>query len=382
MANTRKRALYVITKSVWGGAQRYVFDMATNLPGQDFEPAVAAGGGGELIKRLQTAGIPVYNIRSFQKSVNPLKDLSAFFELYKIYNTFRPTIIHTNSSKAGGIAAVAAFLYRITSGNHVQCVFTVHGWAFLETWRPAWQRYLIRIASTLTCMLSDIVIVISRHDKEAAAQYNIAAESKVTLIPNGIRPASFLPRASAQRELFQNEFPLVLGVIAEWTENKGLAHLIDAMPAILKEFPGVKLCLLGWGDLISNLRFKISDLKLEKNIFLISKNPAAPYLKAFDIFVLPSLKEGLPYTLLEAGLAELPVVAARVGGVPDIIEHKKNGLLVEPSSASQLAEAITRLLYNKRLREKMGKNNKAIVYSKFSLTKMIGNTILCYTISH
>jgi glycosyltransferase involved in cell wall biosynthesis len=378
MSNPQKRVLYVITKSVWGGAQRYVFDLATHLPRDQFNVAVATGGAGQLTERLAEKHIQVFSITNFQKSINPFKDIVSFFELLSIYKKFKPDIIHTNSSKAGGIAGLAALLYQVISQKHVTRIFTVHGWAFLESWRPTWQQFIIRVASTLTVLLHTIVIVISERDRKAVSTYNVCPETKVTLIHNGVNEIPFLPRADAQQELFGMEHSLVIGTIAEWTKNKGLTHLITAMPQVRKKFPDIKLCLIGWGEMISDFRFQIANLKMENSIILLSKSPAAPYLKAFDIFILPSLKEGLPYTLLEAGLAGIPVIASDVGGVPDIIEDKKNGLLVTPASSKELADAIIMLCENTRLREEMGKRNKERITTNFSLSEMIQKTITVY----
>ena len=122
----------------------------------------------------------------------------------------------------------------------------------------------------------------------------------------------------------------------------------------------------------------IMEHNLENSVFLISKSPAAPYLKAFDIFVLPSLKEGLPYTILEAGLAELPVVATRVGGIPDIIESGTQGLLVDPASSQQLADAIIKLSRDKNLCEQLGKALHDRVVGNFSLASMVEKTMEIY----
>ncbi len=124
------KVLFVITKSVWGGAQRYVFDLATNLPKDQFETAVATGGAGPLAQKLAENHVATSDVANFQKSINPFNDVAAFFELLAIYKKFQPDVIHTNSSKAGGIASVAAFVYRITTRRPVRCIFTAKGWAF------------------------------------------------------------------------------------------------------------------------------------------------------------------------------------------------------------------------------------------------------------
>lgn len=379
----RTKILFVITKSVWGGAQRYVFDLATNLSKDEFEVAVALGPQekglwGMLGTKLENARIPVSLIQSFQKSINPIKDISAFFELLALYNHFKPDIIHVNSSKAGGIACAAAVWHQFITGKRTNRIFTVHGWAFLEDWRPHWQRALIRFASKLTACLCTRVIVISKRDYDSALSYNVAPSSKVTYIPNGIGTFSFREKNIAQKELLKKEHALVVGVIAEWTKNKGLTYVLEAMPVILKEFPETVLCLVGWGKEGEKLKMKSKKLQLDKNIFFVSKNEAATYLKAFDIFVLPSLKEGLPYTILEAGLARLPVVATRVGGIPDIIEHEKQGILIDPCSSEQLADKIIQLLRNSNAREQLGNALHERVVKNFSFGAMLEKTTHVY----
>jgi len=388
----RTKILFVITKSVWGGAQRYVFDLATNLPADQFEIAVACGSvpppklmeesaprttTGTLSEKLKNS-IPVFPVRHFQKSINPFKELISFFEILFICFRFQPDIIHSNSSKAGGIAGLAALLYQLAYRKRVKRVFTAHGWAFMEPWRPRWQRVVIRIASKATALLHHHIIVISTRDYDATATYNVVPKHKVTFIHNGIGAMEFLPRKNAQQELFGKEYSFVIGAIAEWTKNKGLEYLIEAMPAVVNMFPQILLCLVGWGEEEKNFKFQISNFKLEKNVFLVSKSPAAPYLKAFDVFVLPSLKEGLPYTILEAGLAELPVIATRVGGIPDIIEDGTCGILVNPASPQQLANAIVKLSRDTNLREKMGQELQKHVIKEFSLASALEKTIVLY----
>ncbi|TSC69753.1 MAG: hypothetical protein G01um101470_985 [Parcubacteria group bacterium Gr01-1014_70] len=373
------KILYVITKSVWGGAQQYVFDLATNLPPEQFEVAVALGGTGHLAERLQEKNIAVFNIRNFQKSINPLKDIVVFFELLSVYRRFKPNIIHTNSSKAGGIASAAALVHQALSRTSVRCVFTAHGWAFLEPWRPRWQKFLMRFFSKITAYFHHAIIVISKFDRAAVSTYNIAAKKKVTLIHNGIsNDINFLPHAEAQQSLLGNKHELVVGTIAEWTQNKGLGYLVSAMSVVLASCPRTKLCLVGWGEERMKLETCILKLKLEKSVFLVSKSSATPYLKAFDIFVLPSLKEGLPYTILEAGLAELPVIATCVGGIPEIIENGTDGLLVDPASPNQLADAIIKLARDINLREQLGKALHQRVKEKFSIELMLQQTIHMY----
>lgn len=371
------RVLYVITKSVWGGAQKYVYDLATALPSKRFSVAAAIGGGGPLAIALEKAGIPVYPVARFQKSVHPLKDILAFFEFLRILMRFQPDIVHLNSSKAGGIGAAAVRLYNAISHRNAYTIFTVHGWAFLEP-RNALSRLFRRIASRTTSMLADRIICISRNDENAAHHYHVANVRKIVFIPNGTHAVQFLSREEAQRRLFGSTYPILIGTIAEWTKNKGLSFLIDAVPSIVKEYPNAKFCLVGWGEDEHMLREKIEYMRLGNTVYLAHASPAAPLLTAFNIFVLPSLKEGLPYTLLEAADAHVPIVATTVGGVPDIITHEQQGLLVPPASDEALAIAIMRLLHDRVLAQRLADNAQEMVRERFSFGRMLERTIRVY----
>src|SRR3989339_594901 len=339
-----KKILFIITKSVWGGAQKYVFDMATSLPKDQFEPIVAGGGKGIMAEKIISAGLPYLEIKSFQRDISFWKEIVSFFEILKILFKTKPDIVHVSSSKAGGMAGMAILTYLAVKPPRggLTAVFTVHGWAFLES-RPKWQSFLIKLASKITCLFYDNIICVSRNDYNSAIENKIAPVRKMTVIHNGINPADYNFQERTEKEF-------TVGAIGEATKNKGHKYLIEAS----KNFPDIKL------NIISNI------------------SNASKYLKNFDIFVLPSLKEGLPYVILEAGLAGLPVIASNVGGIPEIIENGKEGLLVPPANPEELAKAIKKLIDDKTLRENLAKNLHEKIQREFSLEKMLKETISQY----
>jgi len=142
-----------------------------------------------------------------------------------------------------------------------------------------------------------------------------------------------------------------------------------------KKYRDIKLLVLGEGKDKNKLEVQIRDFNLEKNIFLLGrKENVSDHLNASDVFVMPSLWEGLPLALLEAMICGLPVVATNVGGVPEVITDGKNGFLVEPKNSLILAKKIEYLLnLEPERRKKMGLEGKKIVEEKFSLEKMVKN---------
>lgn len=379
---SRKSILFVITKSAWGGATKYVFDLSANLPKDKYQTAVAAGGRGELTRKLLHADISYYDIANFQRNISFLKEFLAFFEILGLLFRLRPDIIHANSSKAGGLTGLAGLIYKIFSFKKVSLVFTAHGWAFAEN-RPQREIKLIKFFSKLACLFYDKIICVSEYDRQIALNDSIAPTSKLSAIHNGLDPKeiSLLPREIAQRKLIGETSPFVIGTIAEWTANKGLGYFFEALDKINLKHDQFKVILIGSGE--NPDREKMHALVQEKsltNVHLIEFVPdAANYLKAFDIFFLCSLKEGFPYAILEAMLARCTIVATRVGGIPEMITDGQEGLLIEPKNSQQLTDKINLLIADAEKRKALAQNARARVLRDFSLKKMAEETKKVYS---
>lgn len=303
---SKKKVLYVITKANWGGAQRYVFDLATHLS-DGFEASVAYGQPGILEQRLKEAAIPTHPLLSLQRDVSGLSDIKSFFELYWLMVKMNPDVVHLNSSKAGGVGALAAWLAGVK-----RIIFTAHGWPFWEP-RGRFIQALIWLASWATALLSDTVICISEFDAKVARSMPFI-KHKVVRIYNGIGPMEF-----SSGEAIRAAFPSgarITGTIGELNKNKNHIALIEQV----HRDRGMYVAIVGEGELRQELEAKIKEYKLEGRVKLFGFMPASEALKGFDVFVLPSLKEGLPYVVLEAKQAGLPIQAARVGGIPEILD--------------------------------------------------------------
>ncbi len=379
----KKKILFIITKSNWGGAQRYVFDLATHLPTRRYEAVVAAGGEGVLFQKLQNAGIRTIPIPTFRRDIYLGKEFRSFFNLVRILRKEKPTVVHLSSSKAGGIGAAAARIYRFFPRNsRPLVVFTAHGWGFNEP-RQYLVRAAIRALSALAGIFQDIVICINIADAKSASR--LIRKKKIALIPNGIGAFAPLERGEARRELSEigaheiTPAEFLIGTIAELTKNKGHEYLLDALAAIRARGVRARAVWIGEGELRGALEKKIRARGLEKTIFLAGfLDDARKYLPAFDVFVLPSLKEGTPYTILEAMHAGVPVIAARSGGIPDCIQDNRTGILVRPADAKELAAAIERASHNATLLESLAKNARTVVQRDYTLERMLWATEKIY----
>ncbi len=376
----RKKILFLITKSNFGGAQRYVYDLATNLPREEYEAVVAYGGTGAkgtvvgtLDELLKKAGVRTVTLSRFARDIDIVNEFRTFFEVLALIHRERPNVLHVNSSKAGGLGALAG---RIAGVPRI--IFTAHGWPHQEE-RLFYQKLLIYLISWLTVLLSHATIVVSKRDLLTAPA--AGKRASVQLIPNGIEDFPLLSRDDARNEIMQAVGKNIpnqpwIGSVSELTKNKGLDMLIRAVPYM--GLP-VNIVLIGTGEERGRLELLANKLGIhERLIFTGFIKDARHLLKAFDIYVMPSRKEGLPYALLEAGLAGLPTVATNVGGIPDIIEDNVSGLLTHKNSPAEIGTAIESLLSRAHARVTFGKSLQSRVNKYFSFDTMLKNSLTLY----
>ncbi|MGI0016022.1 MAG: glycosyltransferase, partial [Nitrososphaera sp.] len=203
----KKKLLYCITKSNWGGAQRYVYELATHFAkaekekydvavalGLPAEASAKAGGEGVLKEKLEEAGVRVIAIPGLKRDVGA-DEARVFSRLYKIFKTERPDIVHLNSSKIGGLGALAARFAKVP-----RIIYTVHGWTFREEWRSRFQIFLIKFFSWLTILFSYKVIAVSDYDALQARELPFVRE-KIVTIKNSIDAPKFLSRVEARKTL-------------------------------------------------------------------------------------------------------------------------------------------------------------------------------------
>ncbi|HZS43123.1 MAG TPA: glycosyltransferase family 4 protein [Candidatus Paceibacterota bacterium] len=369
----KKKVLLVITKSNWGGAQRYVFDVATNLNKEKFEVTVALGGDGPLKQKLELGGIRVISIPHLGRDVKITNDLKVFSTLRKLFRQEKPDILHLNSSKIG---AMGSLVGRLTGISKI--IFTAHGWAFNED-RKALSKVSIRLIAWFTIALSHQTIAVSNSVAERIKKWP-GVGSKMTVISNGIN-LDLKTENEARQILFGDQIPqktLILGTIGELHPVKGHRYLIEAL-ADLNDFDYI-CTIIGEGEERKSLEELIRVKRLENKVYLFGHiDQAGSLLKSFDIFLLPSLSEALGYAVLEAGAAGLPVIASRVGGIPEIIANLKSGLLVTPRRPNEIKNALIYLIDHPEEMKSFGKNLKQTVEEKFSLKQMISETEKLYS---
>lgn len=339
----KKKVLYLITKSNWGGAQRYVYDLATHLDTAKFKPVVALGGDGPLVDMLKNANINLINLAEMQNSTSLKQAWRSYQELANVIKTEKPDVLHLNSSIAGLVGALAGRLARVPT-----IIFTAHGWAFNED-RPLWQKMIIKFLHYSTVLLAHRTIAVS---SAIVTQMNWPGAAKRMKIINPGRTIGPMYDRTQAREKMVDFYPSLksysqdywLVCIAELHPIKRHKVVLAALTTLIQTRPATRLIIIGDGLQRTAIEKQILTLGLTNNVFILGNIvEAARFLKAFDAFVLASKSESYGYVIHEAGLAGVPIVATNVGGIPDIIKTREDGILIEPDNATLLAQALSAL---------------------------------------
>lgn len=386
-----KKILYIVTQSELGGAQRHVLDLAGALNDR-YSLLVAAGpdGGGALFDKLFLAGIRNIRLRHLHRKINLINDCAAFWEIGCLIFKEKPDVVHLHSSKAGLLGSLASNFFR----PKTKVIYTSHGAAFGAAFaQPAKKIFLW--TEKISVPLKDKIICVSPNEKKLWLEKNVAPENKLTVINNGLDLkliAKILPPAEAREYLAsqnpnifnalksQPETIKIIGTVANFYPDKGLPYLIEAAELVFKQIkqPAIFI-VIGDGRERKLYEEMIKSRGLENKIILAGAvNDAIFYLKAFDIYLQPSLKEGFGYSVLEAMAANRPIIASHVGGIPEMITNKENGYLLFPRDTNALANKIIELLDSPILRQKFGEASRQKTEG-FSLDRMVAKTEEIYS---
>ncbi len=375
------KILHIVTQGERGGAQAHVRDVVRSLEQKGHQTYVATGAQYDhedkwLFHELQSSGFKSHQLRiipSLGRDVSIWKDCKAALETIKLVRAIKPDIVHVHSSKAGSVCAVAARL----AGAKV--VYTVHGFVFTEPMGKM-KKYFYIISEIISRFLRNYTITVSKFDYEVGRYMHIIPKRKGSVIYNGIdekKAEHLLGKHDAREVIYRNmgiAFPQnvrIVGLIANLYSAKGVTHLIHAayLAKRYKNLDNTIFVVIGEGLLRNELEDQIKELELESIFFLVGSIPDAyKYMKAFDVFVMPSIKEGFPYALLEAMLAKVPFIATRVGGIPEIEQYAVAPLVV-PGSAKYLTEKIVDFLNAKKVRKMT--LGKSVFPEKFTITYMV-----------
>ncbi len=372
-----KKIVYLVTQSKFGGAQKYILDLAKYFS-QNNQVTIIVGEANnrdpQFFDGAAKIGVEIIVLKHLQRDIDLYQNIRSVFEIRHTLAKLKPNLLHINSSMAGLTGSLAALFYNMSPYNLIlKVVYTAHGFVFNEP-RSFAENKIFLFIEKFSSSLKSLIITVSDFDKQSGLKNKVAPEIKLQTIHIGINTEStnYLDKQTARQQLGLEREGFVIGSIASHYKTKGLEYLIEA--AALMNNNQITFAVIGDGPETQTLQKLIQDRQLHNFKLLGQKDDAAKYLKAFDIATLSSLKEGLPYALLEAGLAGVPIVATKVGGIPEIISSDKFGILVEHMKPTALAEAFNKLFKNQELGSSLAKNNYNNVVERFSLSSMIRQT--------
>jgi glycosyltransferase involved in cell wall biosynthesis len=332
----------------------------------------------ELFSSLPS-NVRTIEIPELRQRISPMSDLLAIRALQRLIDHEGYDIVHTNSSKAGLLGAIA--VHRSKRRPHV--VYTAHGWGFLER-RSALFRFTLLLSEKISARLRSATITLSDAERDVALFNKLATRENLAVIPLGIDRDEivFLDHDTARARLAETCGTrlghLVLGTIANAYPAKNLPMFFEVFEDLAAEFTNLDLVVLGDGPEMPRLRALHAALPHKDRVHLPGAvKDAATLLKGFDIFVLPSTKEGMPWTILEASLAEIPIVATRVGALPELISDRETGLLVEPGNREALRHAIHDVLTDRTLYQEL-KSGAPRIAERRSGTLMTESVLALY----
>lgn len=362
----------LVTRLDTGGVPEQLLALLEGLAEKPYRITVVCREVSERYRqRLERLGVTLILLK-MHRLLHP-RDLLAAVELYRLLRRLECDVLHTHTSKAALLGALVGWLAKVPVR-----VNTAHNLGCLAL-PQAPLRALFWLYDKLLFTRLHAVITVSQRIRDRIVQLKVLPDAKAIAIPNGINTAPFAANP-AQRQALRAQLGLAdnapaIITVARLVWFKGLDNLIAAMAPVLQQHPTASCWIVGDGPLKSALQQQAEALGIAKNLhFLGERNDIPALLNAMDVFVLPSVSEGMPITLLEAMAAGKPLVATDVGGVGEMFQSGESGLLVPPRNPQALAQALIQLLNNAPLRNQMAQAARQRLEHTFSQAAMVQAT--------
>jgi glycosyltransferase involved in cell wall biosynthesis len=375
MPSAKRRILFLITISDWGGAQSFVCRMAAEAKRAGHDVMIAAGGDGELFARGAAEGIHVVRLKMLRRELSPLHDLAAIHEIRTVIRDYKPDVVHLNSSKMSVVGSIAASIEHVP-----RIIYRIGGWAFLED-LPSWKRQIYLWSEKLTAHRKDIIVTVHPGDEEEANRHNIRPKDRVVTIANGLDLPSFdaalLDRAGAREKLGLRATDIVIGTVANFYPPKDLPHYLASIAPVLTS-TNLRAVIIGDGPERNAITNAIHANNLADHVILAGRrDDSTALLRAFDLFILPSSKEGMPWSLLEAMAARLPCIATDVGACRWMLEPNA-GIIVPPKNADAMRHAIMSLVSDTQRQTALGDAARIAVETRFRWENVVRQTLALF----
>ena len=377
-----RKVIHVITRLDYGGSAKNTMLTILGHDRGQFEPLVIAGYPGcwdaqggqtateENCRQLENAAIRWMLLPSLTREVHPIKDMQALWQLIRLFQQEKPALVHTHTSKAGVLGRVAAWCARVPVIVH-----TPHGHVFYGHFGPFRSWLFLQIERVLS-VITHRLIALTEAERQDHLDRSVGKADQFAVVPSGIDRERF-GRARVQGKQQPDWFGCpadarVVGSVGWLTDIKGHEYLIAAVAKLKQAFPSLHLVIIGSGDRHDALLQQAELAGLRDAVHLLGhRDDVEVCLAGMDLFVLPSLNEGMGRALIEAMAAGLPVIASRVGGIPAVISHERTGLLVPPGDAGALVEALRRYLDRPEWATQLGMAASRSVDSRYGSISMV-----------
>ena len=378
------RVLRVIARLNMGGPAIHVASLAAGLEGRGYHTTLVAGslarGEDSMAFLAERLGVSVVSVPEIQREVSLLHDARSILRVAALIRETRPHILHTHTAKAGAIGRLAA----LTAGpaRPSVVVHTFHGHV-LKGYFGAPRTAAFRQIERALARVSDALIAVSPEVRDELVAFGIAPREKFAVVRLGIPLEERLNDPSADvdyRRLYgiaRDAF--VIGWVGRMTAVKDTGATLEILCALRDQGIDAVLCMVGDGPDRDRLEQLAHELGIARQCFIVGYQPdVAGFYRLFDAFLLPSLNEGTPVSAIEALAAGTPVVATRVGGVPDVVRDLLDGFLVAPGDIEGAAAKLALLANDAALRERLGAAGRARMLERYSVSRLVDDVDRLY----
>jgi glycosyltransferase involved in cell wall biosynthesis len=377
------RVLRVIARLNVGGPALHVTYLARGLAERGYDTTLVAGdvarGEASMSFVAKQAGVEVVTLPGLSRELSPVRDALAAFRLARLIRRLRPDVVHTHTAKAGAVGRAAALL---AGTRRPVVVHTFHGHV-LRGYFGSGGTLVFRAIETILAHASDRLIAVSPEVRDELVALHVAPAAKFSVVRLGIEleprvhfdgdPAEVRRRHGIRAEKF------IVGWFGRMTAVKRTDDLLTMLAGVRERGVDALLVLVGDGDDRERLEQRAHDLGLARScLFLGYQEDVAPWYAICDAVVLTSASEGTPVTIIEALAAGRPVVATRVGGVPDVVDEGETGFLVRPHDTHALAERLEILARDPERRRAMGQLGRERTLQRYAVERLVDDVDALY----
>jgi glycosyltransferase involved in cell wall biosynthesis len=389
LMHARIKVLRIIARLNIGGPARHAALLNEALGTRGLDTVLVYGmpdpQEGTLDQLVTERSLRSFLIPELGRAVKPWSDVQALLRLTRLVFRERPDVVHTHTAKAGALGRLAASIYNAVRRRDRRClvVHTFHGHVLSGYFGSSASTAVRWIERTLARVTDRVVTISESQRNELAFRFAIAPRKKIVVIPLGLDLASLAalggPQTDAKRRFGFDGSELVFGYIGRFVPIKDLETLLRAYREVARSSSRVRLLMLGDGQLRPQLEALARSLGVSDTVKFAGWQLDLPVVySAIDVVVLSSLNEGTPVALIEGMAAGRPVVATAVGGVADIVEHERTGLLVPPREPNQLARAMSAMAASERLRIEMGAAGRQEALHRFRIERLASDVEALY----